>query len=73
MMNREINDNYVYLVFSPMEYSHIKTLLDIDMYEVDDNDAVKCDLIYINEALNSAYFNFLKIADLEGGEEDEDE
>jgi hypothetical protein len=72
-MKREINDNYVYLVLSPMEYAHIKTLLDMDMYEVDDNDAVKCDLIYINEALNGAYFNFLKNVDLEGGDEDEDE
>lgn len=72
-MKREISDNYVYLVLSPMEYSHIRTLLNYDIDEFSDNDAAMCDLIYIREALINAHINFKQLNDLEGGEEDEDE
>jgi hypothetical protein len=70
-MKREINDGYMYLVMTHMEYSHIKTVLTLAMDEVDD--ATKHELIYVYDALTHAYCNFLKFADLEGGEEDEDE
>ena len=72
-MTREINGNYVYLVLSPMEYSHIRTLLNYDIDEVSDNDAAMADLIYIREALINAVINFKQMNDLEGGDEDEDE
>lgn len=70
-MKREINDDYQYLVLTPMEYSHIKTVLAITMDEVDD--ATKHELIYVYDALTHAYCNFLTFADLEGGEEDEND
>lgn len=70
-MKREINDDYQYLVLTPMEYAHIKTVLAVTMDEVDD--ATKHELIYVYDALTHAYCNFLTFADLEGGEEDEDE
>ena len=70
-MKREISDDYQYLVFTPMEYSHIKTVLAVAMDEVDD--ATKQELVYVYDALTHAYCNFLTFADLEGGDEDEDE
>ena len=74
MMKREINDDYLYLVLTPMEYSHIKTVLAVAIDDVDD--ATKHELIYVYDALTDGYCNFLTAAefkDIEGGEEDEDE
>ena len=70
-MKREISDDYQYLVLTPMEYAHIKTVLAVAMDEVDD--ATKHELVYVYDALTHAYCNFLTFADLEGGEEDENE
>lgn len=70
-MKREINDDYMYLVMTHMEYAHIKSTLSLIMCEVDDD--TKQELVYVYDALTHAYCNFLTFADLEGGDEDEDE
>mgnify|MGYP002515225219 CR=1 FL=1 len=68
-MKREINDNYLYLVLSHMEFSHIRTLLNYDIDELSDNESilifyperfnkplfVKCDLKSINSLIYDKY------------------
>ena len=75
-MKREINDNYVYLVLEPIEYSHINTVLDNLMKDAfkNNDDITYGDLEYVRYAIMAAYSSFKDIADIkEGGEEDEDE
>ena len=74
-MTREINDNYTYLVLTPMEYSHINTVLDNLMKDAfKNNDEITYgDLEYVRYAIMAAYSSFIDMKDIEGGEEDEDE
>lgn len=76
-MKREINDDYLYLVLTPMEYSHINTTLDDlmrDAFKNNDN-ITYGDLEYVRYAIMAAYSSFIDMKDVnkEGGDEDEDE
>lgn len=68
---RKINDNMNYLVFEPIEYDHIKTVIDNLMYDADQYD--KAELQYVYNALTNAYCNFIHNDDLKGGEGDEND
>lgn len=76
-MKREISDNYLYLVLTPMEYSHINTVLDNLMKDAfkNNDDLTYGDLEYVRYAIMAAYSSFIDMKDVnkEGGDEDEDE
>ena len=75
-MKRVINNNYLYLVLTPMEYSHINTILDDLMKDAfkNNDDITYGDLEYVRYAIMAAYSSFIDMRDVkEGGEEDEDE
>lgn len=73
---RSINDNMVYAVFEPIEYSHILTVIGNLMSDWRFESLTYNELSYVYDSLAEGHNNFCKCNDiniLEGGDEDEDE